>query len=630
MASAFVLLVYSCFIAVCAAFTHTVDDITTSYTIHKTTAPPTLHNTTAPPNSTEPCTKTTTEYYMPSYSQIVQTFTETAVLTVLMHVTPFPNGTTATRFETLGHKAMTTSDEVMTAFPTDESTTNESTTDESTTNAFITEDQYRVSNSFTTYPTYSKPYPVPDFTTESCSFTSTSTITLLPYIPPTSEIITATAITVSTLFNYDYITPHTPIIHPTPTARPSPGFDSRPSPSKTPPSPSKTPPSLSKTPPGTTKDSPVQPEPSHVQPANPPAQPQESPEGLPEVKPGDPTVSKVGVRPPITGASGPRPTNDATPPPIVTLPGAGPIVIDPSRSEIVISGTTTRFNPGQQTTINDVPISLDSSAGFVVVGGTKTIALPPMTPAPIAAPIVIGGTTMDIDDIVPGLQPGQITTIGTNTISLDESSSFLVVDGTRSIPLNQETSIPSTSTLDVNGIPIPVGQLATELDVGETTVIGSITVSRDDVGLVVGTTTIPLPTKTAEIVVGGTTISPNALPSGFSFIPTASGGGLLLPNGDTLLPGGETTIDGIEISLLPGETPVAVIEDSISVTATEATESTTAASSCSGLTCGQPTKTLTSQTGDNTAASSADVLLSGKWSDFVFASMFVGVFIHWA
>lgn len=77
---------------------------------------------------------------MPSYSQIVQTFTETAVLTVLMHVTPFPNGTTATRFETLGHKAMTTSDEVMTAFPTDESTTNESTTDESTTNAFITEE----------------------------------------------------------------------------------------------------------------------------------------------------------------------------------------------------------------------------------------------------------------------------------------------------------------------------------------------------------------------------------------------------------------------------------------------------------------------------------------------------------
>lgn len=401
-------------------------------------------------------------------------------------------------------------------------------------------------------------------------------------------------------------------------SKPNPGLDSPPTPSKTPPV--------------TTKDSPAQPGPSHVQPPNPPAQPQESPEGPPEVKPVDPTLSKVGVKPPITGAPGPQPTNDATPPPVVTLPGAGPIVIDPSRSEIVISGTTTRFNPGQQTTINDVPISLDSSAGFVVVGGTKTIGLPPpMTPAPIVAPVVIGGTTVDIDDIVPGLQPGQMTTIGTNTISLDESSSFLVVDGTRSIPLNQETSIPSTSTLDVNGVPIHVGQLATELDVGETTVIGSITVSRDDTGLIVGTTTIPVPTKTDEIVVGGTTISPDALPSGFSFIPAASSGGLLLPNGDTLLPGGETTIDGMEISLLPGETPVAVIEDSISITATETAESTTStSSSCSGLTCGQPTRTLTSPTGDNTAASSADVLVSGRWSDFVFASMFVGVFIHWA
>ncbi|EUC41491.1 hypothetical protein COCMIDRAFT_106002, partial [Bipolaris oryzae ATCC 44560] len=622
MTSTFILLVYSCFIAVCVAFTHTVDNITTSYTVPKTTAPPNLHNTTTPPSSTEPCTETTTEYYMPPYSQIVETVTETAVLTVLMHVTPFPNGTTATRFETLSDKAMTTSDEVMVA----------SSIDESTTTASTTEDQYRVSNSSTTYPTLSKPYPTStepypgsDFTTESCSFTSTSTITLLPYVPPTSQVVTATAITVSTLFDYDYLTPHNPIIDPTPTATPNPGLNSPPGPSNTGQSFKPAPPSNN--PPGTTKDSPAQPGPSHVQPVNPPPQPQEPP----EVKPVDPTVSKAVVRPPITGVPGPKPTNDATPPPIVTLPGAGPIVIDPSRSEIIISGTTTRFNPGQQTTINDVPISFDSSAGFVVVDGTKTIGLPPpMTPAPIAAPVVIGGTTVDISDIVPVLQPGQVTTIGTNTISLDESSSFLIVDGTRSIPLNQQTSIPSTSTIDINGVPIPVGQLATELDIGETTVIGSVTISRDNTGLVVGTTTIPLPTKTDEIIVGGTTISPDALPSGFSFIPTASGGGLLLPNGDTLLPGGETTIGGMEISLLPGETPIAVIEDSISITATEAAESTTGGSASSSVTRGQPSRTLSSSTGENTAASSADVLLSGKWSDFVFGSVFVGVFIHWA
>lgn len=74
---------------------------------------------------------------MPSYSPVVISVTETAVLTVLMHVTPFPNGTTATRFETVGDKAMTTSDEAMMALPTNESPTDGFTASASTTEEYV-------------------------------------------------------------------------------------------------------------------------------------------------------------------------------------------------------------------------------------------------------------------------------------------------------------------------------------------------------------------------------------------------------------------------------------------------------------------------------------------------------------
>lgn len=351
----------------------------------------------------------------------------------------------------------------------------------------------------------------------------------------------------------------------------------------------------------------------------------------PQAGPVGPSATKKDVITDRPGSPATDVPNSEVPAPIITLPGVGPVAIDPSRSVIIIGDKTSNFSPGQQTTVNNVPISFDSSAGFVVVGGTKTIGLPPMTPAPVAPPAVIGGTTIDINQIATQLKPGQVTAIGSDTISRDHSGSFIVVDGTSTIAIPQGASIPRTSTVVVNGIPVPMGELAADLVAGETTVIDSMTVSRDSSALVIGTSTIPLPATTHEIVLGGTTISAGALPSGFSFLPTTARGGLLLPNGETLMPGSETTINGMEISLIPGETPVAVIEDSLSVTATSAAESTGGDGTYnSGKANTQPSKTSTGQSGGKTPASSAEELRCGDWRDFVFAGIFVGVFMDLA
>ncbi|RYN41556.1 hypothetical protein AA0114_g10805 [Alternaria tenuissima] len=277
-----------------------------------------------------------------------------------------------------------------------------------------------------------------------------------------------------------------------------------------------------------------------------------------------------------------------------TLPGIGPIVIDPSRSAIFVSGVVSAITPGQQTTINDVPISFGTSATFVVIDGTQTIGIPPSTPAPQPAPVVIGGTTIDIGHIVTGLDPGEVTTVNGIPISLDASASNVVVGGTKTIPLLGVTQMPLASMVVVGETTLEVGELASELEPGEVTVIGSMTISRDSSAIIAGSTTISLPSSPSDVVVGGMTITAGALPSGYSFIPATAGGGLLLPNGQTLMPGAMTTISGVEISLTTAETPVVVVEGSISITSTSTVGSTSGGFDNGGtLGTGQPTSTST-------------------------------------
>ncbi|KAH8637919.1 hypothetical protein IG631_05689 [Alternaria alternata] len=334
-----------------------------------------------------------------------------------------------------------------------------------------------------------------------------------------------------------------------------------------------------------------------------PALPQDTSHGLPEPTASDP-VQRSSRGPGLP--PGALPTSPAKPPNTkmtsiageirtTTLPGIGPIVIDPSHSAVFISGVVSAITPGQQTTINDIPISFDTSATFIVVDGTRTVGIPPSTPAPRPAPVVIGGTTIDVGQIATELDPGEVTTVNGIPISLDDSASNMVIGETKTIPLLEVTQMPVASMVVVGETTLDVGELASELVPGEVTVIGTMTVSRDISAIIVSITTISLPPSPSDVVLGGMTITAGALPSGYSFIPATAGGGLLLPNGQTLMPGAMTTISGVEISLTPAETPVVVVEGSLSITSTSTVGSTSGGFNNGGtLGIGQPTSTSTS------------------------------------
>ena len=425
-------------------------------------------------------------------------------------------------------------------------------------------------NSLVITPTPTKP---PTFCSTLTSAITVTNIVTLPGETGVTITLTSTMLTASTLFITDY--PDPAIFEPTETSTVN-AIPTRP------------------TEPGIT-DAPIG-EPSI------PALPQDTSPGLPEPTASDP-VQRSSRGPGLP--PGALPTSPAKPPTTkttsipgeirtTTLPGIGPVVIDPSHSAIFVSGVISAITPGQQTTINDIPISFDTSATFVVIDGTRTVGIPPSTPAPRPAPVVVGGTTIDIGHIATGLDPDEVTTVNGVPISLDNSASNVVIGGTKTIPLLGVTQMPITSMVVVGETTLEVGELASELEPGEVTVIGSMTISRDSSAIIAGTTTISLPSSPSDVVVGGITITAGALPSGYSFIPAAAGGGLLLPDGQTLMSGAMTTISGVEISFTPAETPVVVVEGSIFITSTSTVGSTSGGFDNGGtLGTGQPTSTST-------------------------------------
>lgn len=311
----------------------------------------------------------------------------------------------------------------------------------------------------------------------------------------------------------------------------------------------------------------------------------------------------------------------------MSLPGLGAIVVRPSHSGIMISGAASMIIPGQHTTINDIAISFDNSASFVVVDGTATFELPPPTPAARPAPVVIGGTNVNIGEVATRLHPGEVTTINNIPISRDISGSFVVVGGTQTISLQETTQLLGPSVVTVDGTTVNVSELASELEPGEVTIVGTMTISRDSSALIAGTTTIAINAAASSVVLGGTTISAGALPSGFSFIPAIDGGGLLLPNGQTLMPGAMTTIGEIEVSLTPGETPVVVVEGSMSITASVTVNGNNGNSINSGSGgFGQPMSATTGVLADFTGGAIASV--HGVWDalcTLAMTSLFFGL-----
>jgi hypothetical protein len=127
------------------------------------------------------------------------------------------------------------------------------------------------------------------------------------------------------------------------------------------------------------------------------------------------------------------------------------IVVDSIRSVIIIIGVASPIAPGERTTINDIPLSFDTSASFIVVDGTKTIDIPQATSAPADKPLVVGGTTVNVGQLATQLQPGQVTTINGVPVSLDPATSFVVIHGTNTIPLHQITAAHMASAVTIGG-----------------------------------------------------------------------------------------------------------------------------------------------------------------------------------
>lgn len=247
-----------------------------------------------------------------------------------------------------------------------------------------------------------------------------------------------------------------------------------------------------------------------------------------------------------------------------------------SASGIVLPNGGT-LPPGSVTVYSGVTISLVPSETAIVVGGS-TIPLAPVTAAAAPASILVGSSYIPITYatasgggiVLPNsqtLQPGSATVYNGVTISLSPSETAIII-GTNTVPLTPPATPAAASiligssllpvsfaTASGGGVILPNG--ATLLP-GSTTVYNGVTISLSpyETAVVVGTSTIPLSP--------GTTPAPVAasLLLGSTFIPisyaTASGGGIILPNGSTLLPGSVTVYNGVTISLSPSETAIVV------------------------------------------------------------------------
>jgi len=97
-----------------------------------------------------------------------------------------------------------------------------------------------------------------------------------------------------------------------------------------------------------------------------------------------------------------------------------------------------------------------------------------------------------------------------------------------------------------------------------------------------------------------------------------------------LMPGAMTTINGIEVSLTPGETPVVVVEGSMSITASVTADGNDGNSINSGSGgFGQPTSTTTGVLADFTGGAIASV--HAVWDalcTLAMTSLFLGLFQH--
>ncbi|KAI2482578.1 hypothetical protein Ptr902_04894 [Pyrenophora tritici-repentis] len=188
---------------------------------------------------------------------------------------------------------------------------------------------------------------------------------------------------------------------------------------------------------------------------------------------------------------------------IVGSIGTNPVVLGPS--SVVVVGSQTLQAGGPAINIGGgTSVSLAPSATAIIVDGMTSMLpqAPPPRPPPV---LMIGSSTFTANAatqffVEPGqtLTPGGVATIGGQVVSLDQSASFVVVAG-------------STQAL-----PVPVA------------------------------------TNPPQIVVGGSTISAQARPTGGSNQNNPGVGPTFVISGQTLIPGGSAiTVPGTTLSLAP-------------------------------------------------------------------------------
>lgn len=263
----------------------------------------------------------------------------------------------------------------------------------------------------------------------------------------------------------------------------------------------------------------------------------------------------------------------ATPTPLrhtVGSVGTAPVVIGPS--SVVVVGTETLSKGGPPITVGGKPVSLDSGGHAIIVDGTKTSQLPPVSisrPPPVLTlgTVTVTGNAATQYFLAPSqtLTPGGTASLGGSVISLDSSASFVVVDGAtqllsapppsmtppkRTIVVGASTFteqpgssfVLGTKTLILNGTPVTIG--TTTLSLGQDFVLvnGRIT------SLGVSTLAPARP----EITLPGSTI-------------TASGPGTFVVDGKTVVVGGQpiTLNGGITLSLAASNV---LVSDGISTT----------------------------------------------------------------
>ncbi len=229
----------------------------------------------------------------------------------------------------------------------------------------------------------------------------------------------------------------------------------------------------------------------------------------------------------------------------------------------ILIGTST-LAPGSQITTAGHVISAARNNNNIVVDGT-TNALPTsagavfQTPAPTQAPVLVGGesvTRASDGGLIIGastLPPGTQATVAGHVISANQNSDNVILDGTNyALPTTSGAILQTVASPSPTATPTPTPEPIVTLANGAlisaggaaATISGLLaSVLLDDSGIVIGSTTYPMPSPSPTappssiFTVGGQTFT--AKPSGFVIAP-----------GESVMPGGPAvTLGGTVVSL---------------------------------------------------------------------------------